>query len=134
MFRAVLEGLAFEAKAIADAMVTIAGLPPFEKILSIGSSFENRLLTQIKADVYGFPVHVNPVRETVSLGAALLAGIGCGMFASPSAAVKAARQREIVVEPNLESSKRLQARYHEVYRDLYGQLRTTHHRLHAAGR
>ena len=134
MFRAVLEGLAFEAKAIADAMVTIAGLPPFEKILSIGSSFENRLLTQIKADVYGYPVHVNPVRETVSLGAALLAGIGCGMFASPSAAVKAARQREIIVEPNLESSKRLQARYHEVYRDLYGQLRTAHHRLHAAGR
>jgi hypothetical protein len=25
----------------------------------------------------------------------------------------------------------LQTRYHEVYRDLYGQLRTAHHRLHA---
>jgi xylulokinase len=132
MFRAVLEGLAFEARAIADAMITVAGLPSFEKILTIGSSFENRVLTQIKADVYGFPIHVNPVRETVSLGAALLAGIGCRMFVSPSAAVKAARRQEIIVEPSLERSKRLQARYHEVYRDLYGQLRTAHHRLSAA--
>jgi xylulokinase len=132
MFRAVLEGLAFEARAIADAMVTVAGLPPFEKILTIGSSFENRLLTQIKADAYGVPIHVNPVREAVSLGAALLAGIGCGMFASPSAAVKAARREEIIVEPNPERSKQLQARYDEVYRDLYGQLRTAHHRLRAA--
>jgi xylulokinase len=133
MFRAVLEGLAFEARAIADAMVTVAGLPPFAKILTIGSSFENRLLTQIKADVCGFPIHVNPVRETASLGAALLAGIGCGMFSSPSAAVQVARREEIIVEPNSERSKRLQGRYDEVYRDLYGQLRTAHHRLHAAG-
>jgi hypothetical protein len=32
----------------------------------------------------------------------------------------------------LERSKRLQTRYQEVYRGLYGQLRTAHHRLHAA--
>jgi xylulokinase len=132
MFRAVLEGLAFEARAIADAMVTVAGLPQFEKILTIGSSSENRLLTQIKADVYGVPLYVNPVREAVGFGSALLAGIGCGMFATPSAAVRAARREEIIVEPNLECSKKLQARYQEVYRDLYGQLRSAHHRLYAA--
>lgn len=131
MFRAVLEGLAFEARAIADAMVSVAGLPPFQKILTIGGSLQNRLLAQIKADVYGFPMKINPVRETVSLGAALLAGIGCGMFPDASAAVLAARTEEISVEPNSERSKRLQARYQEIYRDLYGQLRTMHHRLHS---
>ena len=131
MFRAVLEGLAFEARAIADIMVAVAGLPPFEKIITIGSSSENRLLAQIKADVYGFAVHVNPVREAVSLGAALLAGIGSGTFGSPSAAMHAARREETIVEPDPERSKRLQARF-EVYRDLYGQLRPAHHRLRAA--
>jgi xylulokinase len=133
MFKAVLEGLAFEARAIADAMVNIGGLPPFQKILTIGSSLENRLLTQIKADVYGFPIQINPVRETVSLGAALLAGIGCGMFSEPASALQVARRDEITVKPDLERSKRLQTRYHDVYRDLYSQLRTAHHRLHAAG-
>jgi len=131
MFRAVLEGLAFEARAIADAMVTVGGLPRFEKILTIGGSLQNSLLTQIKADVYSFPIKVNPVREAVSLGAALLAGLGCGLFPDPSDAVRVARREEIGVEPNSERSKRLQARYQEVYRDLYGQLRTVHHRLHA---
>ena len=132
MFRAVLEGLAFEARAIADAMVAIGGLPQFDKILTIGSSSENWLLTQIKADVYGVPIHVNPVRETVSVGSALLAGIGCGMFATPSAAVQAARREEIIVEPDSERSKRLQATYQEIYRDLYLQLRPAHHRLYVA--
>jgi xylulokinase len=131
MFRAVLEGLAFEARAIADAMGTVAGIPPFRKILTIGGSLQNSLLTQIKADVYSFPVKVNPVREAVSLGAALLAGLGCGLFADPSSAVQVAHREEIGVEPDREASKRLQARYQDVYRDLYGHLRTVHHRLHA---
>ena len=131
MFRAVLEGLAFEARAIADAMGTVAGLPPFAKILTIGGTLQNALLTQIKADVYAFPIKVNPVREAVSLGAALLAGLGCGLFPDPSAAVRVARREEIGIEPNSEHSRRLQALYQEVYQDLYGQLRTAHHRLHA---
>ncbi len=134
MFRAVLEGLAFEARAIADAMGTVAGVLPFTKILTIGGSLQNSLLAQIKADVYAFPVRVNPVREAVSLGAALLAGLGCGLFPDPSAAVQVARREEIGVEPDFERSKRLEARYQEIYRDLYGQLRTLHHHLHALAR
>jgi xylulokinase len=131
MFRAVLEGLAFEAKAIADAMGTVPGLTPFQKILTIGGSLQNSLFTQIKADVYSFPIKVNPVRETVSLGAALLAGLGCGLFPDPSTAVRVARREEIGFDPDPERSKRLQSRYEEAYRDLYGQLRTVHHRLRA---
>jgi xylulokinase len=134
MFRAVLEGLAFEARAIADAMVTVAGLPPFQKILTIGGSLQNQLLTQIKADVYGFPINVNPVREAVSLGAALLAGLGCGVFADAAAAVRVAHREEISIEPDVERSKRLETRYQEVYRDLYGHLRTAHHHLRGKNR
>jgi xylulokinase len=131
MFRAVLEGLAFEARAIADAMGTVPGLTPFQKILTIGGSLQNSLFTQIKADVYSFPIKVNPVREAVSLGAALLAGLGCGLFPDPSTAVRVARRQEIGFDPDPERSKRLQSLYQEVYRDLYGQLRTAHHRLRA---
>jgi xylulokinase len=131
MFRAVLEGLAFEARAIADAMVSVAGLPPFQSALTIGSALDNRLLAQLKADAYGMPVRVNSIREASSLGAALLAGLGCGLFADASAALRAARREEIVVEPDPERARRSQARYQEVYRDLYGQLQRAHHRLHA---
>jgi xylulokinase len=112
-------------------MVTVAGLPPFQSALTIGSALDNRLLARLKADAYGMPVRVNSIREASSLGAALLAGMGCGLFADASAAMRAARREAIVVEPDSERAKRLQARYQEVYRDLYRQLRTAHHRLHA---
>jgi xylulokinase len=131
MFRAVLEGIAFEARASADAIRAVAGLPQFERILTIGSSLENRLLAQIKADLHGLPLRINPVRETVSLGAALLAGLGCGLFRDASSAARVARREEITVEPNLANSQRLQARYDQIYRELYLHLRTAHHRLHA---
>jgi sugar (pentulose or hexulose) kinase len=52
------------------------------------------------------------------------------MFATPSAALQAARREEIIVEPDSERSRKLQATYQEIYRDLYVQLRTAHHRLY----
>jgi sugar (pentulose or hexulose) kinase len=60
-----------------------------------------------------------------------LAGIGSGLFPDTSAAVRAARREELTVEPNKERSERLQARYNEVYRGLYEQLRKAHHQLHS---
>lgn len=131
MFRAVLEGLAFEARAILDAMVTIAGHPRPTQIITIGGSLQNRLLAQIKSDVYGSPLKISPIREVVGFGAALLAGIGSGIFANASEAVFAARREEINLEPDMEQSKRLQSRYEAVYRELFGQLRVVNHRLHS---
>jgi sugar (pentulose or hexulose) kinase len=55
------------------------------------------------------------------------------MFADAPAAMRAARREEIKVEPDPEHAERFQTRYHEVYRDLYEQLRPAHPRLHALG-
>ncbi|MGA8656105.1 MAG: FGGY family carbohydrate kinase [Chthoniobacterales bacterium] len=131
MFRAVLEGLAFEARAILDAMVTVAGQPHPAQIITIGGSQQNRLLAQIKSDVYGSPLKISPIREVVSFGAALLAGIGSGIFANASEAASVARRTEIDLEPNAEQSTRLQSRYEAVYRELFAQLRPINHRLHS---
>jgi sugar (pentulose or hexulose) kinase len=65
----------------------------------------------------------------VSFGAALLAGIGCGTFENASQAASVARREEINLDPDPEQSKRLQSRYEDVYRDLFGQLQEIHHRL-----
>jgi sugar (pentulose or hexulose) kinase len=131
MFRALLDGLAFEGRGDRRCDGHRRRPAPFQSVLTIGSALENRLLAQLKADAYGLPVRVNSIRDAGSLGAALLAGMDCGLFADASAAMRVARREEINVEPNVEPSKRLQMRYQEVYRGLYGQLRTAHHRLHA---
>lgn len=130
MYRAVLEGLAFEARAIADAMEADAGLQRCRHVLTIGGALQNPLLAQIKADVYNVPVKVSPVREATSLGAALLAGMGSGVFADAAAAVDAVYREGICYEPNPATSENLQARYQEIYRSLYRHLQETHHRMH----
>jgi xylulokinase len=88
---------------------------------------QNRLLAQIKADVYGLRLKISPVREAVALGVALLAGIGAGVYPSGSAAAAAVRQEEICLEP--EEAKDLEKRY-AVYRDLFSQLQSANHRLY----
>ena len=129
MFRAVLEGIAFEERAIVEAMETVAGQARPKAIITIGIPMQNRLLAQIKADVYGLPLKISPVREAVALGVALLAGIGTGVYASGSAAAAAVRREEISLEPNSESAKELEVRY-QIYRDLFSQLRPINHRLY----
>jgi xylulokinase len=134
MFRAVLEGIAFEARGIVDAMVTIAGQVRPTQIITIGATLQNRLLAQIKADIFGSKLMINPIRETVSFGAALVAGLGSGVFTDASQAVSVARRHEIRLDPDQERSKRLIARYEEVYRDLFLTLQSVNHRLNAAPR
>jgi xylulokinase len=129
MFRAVLEGIAFEERAIVEAMETVAGQPRPKEIITIGIPMQNRLLAQIKADVYGLPLKISPVREAVALGVALLAGIGTGVYANGSAAAAAVRQEEISLEPRADQAKELEARY-QVYRDLFSQLQPINHRLY----
>jgi xylulokinase len=132
MFRAVLEGLAFEARAIIDAIVSIGGQPRPAEIVTIGVPMQNRLLAQIKADIYGSTLKISPIREAVSLGVALLAGIGSGHFPNGSAAVSLARREEINLKPRPEQTKRLQSRY-EIYRELFCQLQPINQRLYTLG-
>jgi xylulokinase len=129
MFRAVLEGIAFEERAIVEAMETVAGQPRPKEIITIGIPMQNRLLAQIKADVYGLPLKISPVREAVALGVALLAGIGTGVYANGSAAAAAVRQDEIRLEPRAEQAKQLETRY-QIYRGLFSQLQRINHQLY----
>ena len=84
----------------ADAM---AG-PIDEVIVAGGGGTRIRRWLQIKADVAGHPLVVSPHAEAAALGAALLAGVGAGMYDSLDRAVagdRLAALRGSVVEPDL---------------------------------
>ena len=49
-------------------------------IRALGGGAESDLWNQIKADMTGIPFETLQARETTCLGAAILAGIGCGLF------------------------------------------------------
>jgi sugar (pentulose or hexulose) kinase len=114
--RAVLEGVAFGIRARIETLA-VAGSPATELRVSGGDS---RLGTwnQIKADVLGIPV-IRVPGDATSAGAALLAGLGVGIYRDPAEAVAVGSRRERPMEPD----SAVHARYNELYRsylDLVG--------------
>jgi glycerol kinase len=79
--RATLEGIAFQIADLADAMKAEAGrtIPVFRVD---GGASQNDLLMQFQADILGVPVERPRMIETTAFGAALLAGLGVGLWQS----------------------------------------------------
>jgi glycerol kinase len=80
--RAVVESMAFQTRDVVDAMVTAAGQSLTELRVDGGASVMN-LLMRTQADLLGVPVVRAAVQETTALGAAFLAGLAGGVWASP---------------------------------------------------
>jgi glycerol kinase len=86
--RAALESIAFQSAALLTAMAKDASAGS-DKRLTItelrvdGGACVNDLLMQFQADLLGVPVVRPRVVETTALGAAWLAGLGAGVYASP---------------------------------------------------
>ncbi len=81
--RAALESIAFQSAALLSAMsrdAVAAGGAPVSELRVDGGACVNNLLMQFQADLLGIPVVRPQVIETTALGAAYLAGLGCGMY------------------------------------------------------
>ncbi|MCR5519143.1 MAG: glycerol kinase GlpK [Bacteroidales bacterium] len=79
--RAALEGIAFQTMDIVSAMEKDAGVKLSELKVDGGAS-RNNLLMQFQADVLGASVIRPKVTETTAMGAAYLAGLAVGYWAS----------------------------------------------------
>jgi glycerol kinase len=77
--RATLEAIAYQTVDAARAMESASGTPLTE-LKADGGATANAWLMQFQADMLGVPVVVPEVPETTALGAALLAGVGAGVF------------------------------------------------------
>lgn len=110
LFRAVIEGLNYQFLEIVRAFESGLGVSN-ERIVAIGGPTKNRLLMQGKADVTGLVVEVPDMEEAVPLGAALLAGIGTGVYRDEQDAFSQ------VYRPGTSYGPDPQA--HDRYRELY---------------
>jgi glycerol kinase len=86
--RAVVEAMAWQTRDVVEAMTAASGLPITELRVDGGAAVMD-LLCQLQADVLGVTVRRPEVRETTALGAAYLAGIAAGVWASPEEAAAA---------------------------------------------
>lgn len=85
--RATLEGIAFQVDALVEAMRQDTGAP-IRTLRVDGGAAANDLLMQLQADLSGLEVERPQDLETTARGAAMLAGLGVGMFASAQDAAR----------------------------------------------
>jgi glycerol kinase len=79
--RAVVDAMAYQTKDVVDTMTAASGQALTELRVDGGASVMD-LLLRIQADLLGVPVVRAAVRETTALGAAFLAGLAEGFWAS----------------------------------------------------
>jgi glycerol kinase len=97
--RAVVEAMAWQTRDVVDAITDSAGTKVSEMRVDGGASVMD-VLCQFQADVLGVPVRRPKVKETTALGAAYLAGLAEGVWASASEAA-ASWAEESVFEPSM---------------------------------
>ena len=102
--RAALEAIAYQSADLMEAMIRDCGKAP-ERLQVDGGASANAFLMQFQADICGIPVVRPQIQETTALGAALLAGLGCGLYASPEEAASAWR-KDLEFLPKMDEATR----------------------------
>jgi xylulokinase len=128
LFRGMLESLAFWTRQNFDEMQALTGTM-IQSLTLTGGVTRLVLLSQLKADVLNRPVRVAHVPEAAAAGAALLAGIGSGVFHSATEALDSLRYEWEEVEPHPERAKWYAALYENAYLPLYEALKNVNHAL-----
>ncbi|MCC6147552.1 MAG: xylulokinase [Anaerolineaceae bacterium] len=115
--RAVMEGVVFSLRTGLETLEELG--VDSQSIVVSGGGARHPLWTQLIADTLGSPVRVSSFADAAPLGAAMLAGIGCGVFSDYKEACRGASARvSTEILPDGERSERY-ARMHQRYRLLY---------------
>jgi xylulokinase len=126
MARALMEGVVF---ALRDGLQLMRDLHvPISSIRATGGGGKHVLWRQLQAEIYGMPVEQLAAEDGPAYGAALLAGVGAGMFRDVDEAVAASVRVVGVTEPDATRVSRYDELY-DAYVGLYPALRESMHVL-----
>lgn len=112
MTRAVMEGVVFALRQGLDLMQSLE--TPVERLVASGGATRHPLWLQLQADIFGCPISVSDAPEATARGAALLAGIGAGVYRDASDAIaQAVAAPRTGALPDSDRSARYQAAYQD---------------------
>jgi xylulokinase len=124
IIRAIFEGLGFQFLDILLSLEAGLGIKA-DRIVAVGGAVRNDLWMQDKADVTGKPIEAPAIEEATPLGAAILAGIGAGVYRDEDEAWGRVRRPGRVYEPDPRAAA-VRREGFERYRKLYPALREIH--------
>ncbi len=116
ILKGIIEGMTYYLKGCVDA------LPPTGITISdyrtVGGGSKSDRWVQICADIMGQPFSRPAITEAGALGAAIMAGVGSGVFSTYAEGVQVMVKLKQRFEPDLEQHKRYAERY-ELYKPLW---------------
>ena len=123
-YRAALEGLSFQLRYALEVLERATGFRT-RSVRVVGGGSKNPLWNQIRADVLGLPVSTLLQGEATTLGAAVFAFVGAGVFSSVEEAGEVMLRPGPVYEPSgdRDAYEELYQRYREMPRALEGVYR-----------
>lgn len=123
MYRAILEGIAFELRLHLEGVAQALG-QQIAQFIAMGGGTHSSMWLQVIADVTGIPIRVCDTPEAAALGAGILAASGSGMFPDVFQAAEAMTPRlSSTYLPEPARHKHYVHLYETVYRHLYPALR-----------
>ena len=127
MTRAVLEGVAFGLKD-SFRLIQNAGLAGITQVRASGGGTKGALWRQIMASVLEAELVTVNTTEGAAYGAALLAGVGCGMWKDVSSACQSCIKVTGSTQPDAAQAEAYRQAY-AVYRALYPALKPSFERM-----
>lgn len=118
IYRAVMEGIMFAMKDCLFVLQNIVSTK-FDFIIASGGASSSSVWLQIEADIFNKKVYVSDMKEQASIGAALCAGVGAGVYPNIDEACKrVVRIKPEPILPRVESVKKYE-NYYVIYKQLY---------------
>ena len=125
--RSMIEGLNYQFFDIVSTIESSLDTR-LEKLVAVGGATRNTFWMQNKANVSGRPVVVSGVEEATPLGAAILAGIGVGIYRDELDAFERIDRPGTTYEPDLKQSAQY-ADWFSIYRGLHPAVQPINHKL-----
>ena len=111
--RAVMEGVACQ---IVWALRAMEKRQPMKRLFLAGGATKSAVWTNMIAEIAGREIHVSEIADLACAGAAMMAGVGCGLFESTEAAAKAIAPGGRVVTPDPERAEQYRRVFDEYQR------------------
>ena len=126
LLRAVMEGVIYSQKQNLDVLSGMRVLP--EALFATGGGAKSPLWRAMIADVLQMPVKTVANAEGPALGAAILAGVACGVYRDiPGACDEIIREKE-PLRPN-KANGDAYSRVYRIYESLYPRLKEAYREL-----
>jgi xylulokinase len=125
ILRALIEGLDYQLLDIIGAMQANLGVD-VSKLVVVGGAVRNAFWMQNKADMIGRAIEVPDVEDASPLGAAMLAGIGAGVYRDERDAVEQVGKPVTKWEPDTRAAARY-AEWFPIYKSIYPALASVSH-------